>query len=171
MTLKEFFDLLADNPFLLLAYFGMIPLSALISGFMGKNEGHLSPWKYLYSALVYLICVPGIFSITLNVYLFLFEKQSVFNADIYTQILPIFSMFVTLLLIKSNVALDRIPGFNKLSGLCMAIFATLIFMWIIDRTRIFVISVVPFYYVGILFLVLLLVFRFGIGRMFNAKPK
>lgn len=169
MTLKEFFDLLADQPFLLLAYFGMIPLTALISGFMGKNEGHLSPWKYLYSALIYLICIPGIFSITLNVYLFLFEKQSVFNADIYTQILPILSMFVTLLLIKNNVPLDRIPGFNKLSGLCMAIFATLIFMWIIDRTRIFVISVVPFYYVGILFIVLLLTFRLGIGRMFNAK--
>ncbi len=169
MTLKEFFDLLADQPFLLLAYFGMIPLTALISGFMGKNEGHLSPWKYLYSALVYLICIPGIFSITLNVYLFLFEKQSIFSADIYTQILPILSMLGTLLLIKNNVPLDRIPGFNKLSGLCMAIFATLIFMWIIDRTRIFVISVVPFYYVGILFIVLFLTIRLGVGKMFNAK--
>ncbi len=169
MTLKEFFDLLAGQPLLLMAYFVMIPLTALIAGFMGKNEGHLSPWKYLYSALIYLICVPGIFSITLNVYLFLFEKQSVFNADIYTQIFPILSMFVTLLLIKNNVALDRVPGFNKLSGLCMAIFAALIFMWIIDRTRIFVFSTVPFYYVGILFIALLLVFRFGIGRMFNAK--
>ena len=169
MTLKEFFNLLADQPLLLLAYFGMIPLTALIAGFMGKNEGHLSPWKYLYSALVYLIAVPGIFSITLNVYLFLFEKQSVFNADIYTQILPILSMFVTLLLIKNNVALDRVPGFNKLSGLCIAIFATLIFMWIIDRTRIFVFSVIPFHYVGLMFIALLLAFRFGIGRMFSEK--
>jgi len=166
MTLKEFFDLLGDKPAFLLAYLLMIPLTAAVAGFMGRREGHLSPWKYLYSALVYLICVPGIFSITLNVYLFLFEKQSVFDANIYTQILPVLSMFITLLLIKNNVSLDRVPGFNKLSGLVIAILATLVFMWIIDRTRIFVISVIPFYYVGLLFIGLLVAFRLGISRIF-----
>lgn len=165
MTLKEFFDLLAGQPFWLLAYFVLIPLTAFIAGIMGKNEGHLSPWKYLYSTLIYLICVPGIFAIILNIYLFLFEKQSVFNADVFTQILPVFSMMATLMLIKNNVPLDRIPGFEKLSGLFMAIFAALMLMWIIDRTRIFAVTFVPFYYVILIFIALFLAIRFGMNRV------
>ena len=74
MTLKELFDLMAQNPVYLLFFFIVIPMTALLSGFFGKNEGHLSPWKYLYSTLIYLICVPGIFSVSLSIYMFLFEK-------------------------------------------------------------------------------------------------
>ena len=105
---------------------------------MGKGEGHLTPWKYLYSALVYLVCVPGIFSVTLDVYMFLFEKRSILQTDIYTQILPILSMVITLFIIKRNVNLDAIPGFGKLSGLIMMITATLLIMWGLDRTHFWV---------------------------------
>ena len=125
MTLQEFFDLLAESPILILSYFLLIPITAAVAGFMGKGEGHLSPWKYLYSSLVYLVCVPGILAISLNIYVFLFENQSIFKSDIFTQILPIFAMVVTLLIIRKNVPLDRIPGFEKLSGLFMLIFAVL----------------------------------------------
>lgn len=165
MTLKEFFNMLAGQPLLLLAFFVMIPITAVIAGVMGKGEGHLSPWKYLYATLIYLICVPGIFSITLNIYLFLFEKQSVFNADLFTQILPVFSMLATLMIIRNNVSLEAIPGFEKLSGLFMAIFATLILMWVFDRTRIFAVTFIPFQYVILLFIALFLVIRFGLSRM------
>jgi len=169
MTLKEFFDLLAENPIFLLAYFSLIPFTALLAGFMGKGEGHISPWKYLYSALIYLACVPGIFAITLNIYLFLFEKQSIFDADVYTQILPILSMVITLLLAKNNVALEQIPGFGKMSGLFMIIFSVLVIMWILDRTRIFVVafSYMPFYYVIFIFVALVVAMRVGVSRVFK----
>lgn len=169
MTLKEFFDLLAENPIFLLAYFSLIPFTALLAGVMGKGEGHIAPWKYLYSALVYLACVPGIFAITLNIYLFLFEKQSIFNADLYTQIIPIFSMVATLLIAKNNVNLDQIPGFGKMSGLFMIIFSVLVFMWIIDRTRIFVVvfASMPFYYVILIFVALVVAMRLGVSKLFS----
>lgn len=170
MTLKEFFELLAENPALILAYFLLIPITAAIAGFMGKGEGHITPWKYLYSALVYLVCVPGIFAITLNIYLFLFEKQSIFDSDIYTQIIPILSMVVTLLIAKNNVVLEQIPGFGKVSGLFMLIFAVLVIMWIVDRTRIFVVAFtyMPFYYVGLIFIGLFVMFRFGLAKLFKS---
>ena len=165
MTLGQFIEFLSENPFYIISFFVGIPLTAFIAGLFGKGEGHISPWKYLYSVLIYLVSVPGIFSFTLNVYLFLFERRSVFEADIYTQVLPIFSMIVTLLLIRNNVSLDRIPGFDKLSGLIFMILATIILMWFVDKTRIYVFSYLKFQNLLLIFVGLLLVFRLGWSKL------
>lgn len=169
MTLREFFELLASQPSLIVAFFLIIPFTAFLAGIMGKNEGHLSPWKYLYSTLVYLVCVPGIFAITLNIYFFLFEKQPILNTDVYTQILPILSMVGTLLIIRNNVSYDQIPGFGKLSGMMMMIFAVLVLMWGLDRTRIYIVAFtyMPFYYVLLIFAALLIAFRYGMKKVFS----
>lgn len=165
MTLKEFFELLAENPALIIAYFLLIPFTAFLAGVMGKNEGHIAPWKYLYSTLAYLVCVPGIFAITLSVYLFLFERRSVFETDVYTQILPILSMVATLLLMRSNVDLEKIPGFGKLSGLVMMIFATIIIMWFLEKTRIFVFSYLKIEYFLLILVGLFIAIRLGWSKL------
>lgn len=171
MTLEEFFGTISENPIMILSFFLLIPLTAAIAGFMGKGEGHLSPWKFLYSTLIYLVCVPGILAIALNFYTFLFERRSIFKFDIFTQILPIISMVATLLFVRKNVSLDRIPGFNKISGLFMMIFAGLILMWILDRTRIFVVAFtqMPFYYVGFIFVGLLVLLRLGMSKVLKTN--
>lgn len=161
MTLEELFQRLADNPAYILFYFAIIPFAALLAGWLSKGEGHLSPWKYLYSALIFLVSVPGIFAVTLSVYFFLFEKRPILQTDVYTQIVPVLSMVITLLTIKRNVSLDYIPGFDKLSGLITMITASLAIMWFIDRTRIWVVSFVRFEVVIGIFIVLLIVIRFG----------
>lgn len=167
MTLRDFFALLAENPSYIILFFGTIPLIALLANLMGRNEGNEVPWNYLYSMLLYGVCVPGIFAVTLNVYLFLFEKRSIFETDIYTQILPIVGMVATIFIVRQNADLNRIPGFDKLSGLIMMIAATLIFMWFIDRTRIMVFSYLPFSTVLIIFAVLLIVIRLGWSKMIS----
>ena len=68
MTLEEFLEKLVENPFYIIAYFALIPITALIAGFLGKDEGHLAPWNYLYSTLIYLVCVPGIFAFTFIIF-------------------------------------------------------------------------------------------------------
>lgn len=161
MTLQEFFDLITSNPAYIIFYFTIVPIAALLANVLGKGEGNDSPWNYLYSILIYLVCIPGIFSVTLNVYLFLFEKQSIFDSEIFTQILPILSMVFTILIIRNNANLDTIPGFGKLSGLIMMITATLIIMFFLDRTRIYIFSHVPISHAIGAFIVLLLVIRYG----------
>lgn len=167
MTLKDFFDLMSDNPAILLFYFIALPLTAFLACVLGRNEGHISPWKYLYSFLIYGACIPGIFAISLNIYLFLFERQSVMDANIYTQILPIIVMGFTLWFISKNVDLDQIPGFDKVGGLIMMIAAVLAVMWILDRTRIIAITFLPFWVVIVIVIVLLVVFRFGFKSFFS----
>ena len=119
MTLRELFNLFEDptNAVFILSFFLIIPVTALILGWVAKGEGHLNPWRHIYAGLIYLVSIPGIFAITLNVYLFLFERMSVMNMNVYTQLLPVFSMVATLIIVRNNVDLGWIPGFNKLSGL------------------------------------------------------
>jgi len=168
MTLQDFFDLLSANPAVLLFYFIAVPLTAFLAYIFGKNDGHLVPWKYLYSFLIYAACLPGIFSISLNVYLFLFERQSVLDANIYTQILPIIVMGFTLWFISKNVDLDLIPGFDKVGGLMMMIAGILALMWMLDKTRIFAITILPFWVVILIVVGLLVVARFGFKNFFSS---
>ena len=170
MTLKEFFNLLAANPAIIIFFFIACPLTAFLASILGKSEGHLSPWKYLYTFLVYAICIPGIFSVTLNIYLFLFERQSIFDTDIWTQILPIISMIATLLLIRQNVSFDEVPGFGKISGLIIVISGLLLLMWLADKTHIIAISIIPFHQVIIGFLILLVIIVLGWRKLFGQKP-
>ncbi len=171
MTLKESFDLLSEMPQQVLGYFLIIPLTALLAWLIGRGEGHLSPWKYLYTLLVFLVAIPGIFAVTLNLYLFLFEKQSIMDANIYTQILPIASMVVTFLLIRQNVRFDRVPGFGKIGGLITLIAIILGFMWIVDRTHIYVFSYMPFQQVLLIFAGLFLAARWSTKRLFSSPNR
>lgn len=165
MTLQEFFDLLSDNPSYILFFFFLMPFCAFLAGMLGKGEGHLSPWKYLYSAILYLACIPGIFAVTLSIYYFLFERIPILQTNVYTQILPIISMLLTIFIVKKNVPLDEVPGFDKLSGLIIIIAAALCIMWFVDRTRIWVVSFLPFQYVFLIFIGLLVIIRYGWAKM------
>jgi len=165
MTLGEFFTWTGENPVLLLSYFIGIPLIALLAGVFSKGEGHLSPWKYLYSALIYLVSIPGIFAVTLSIYLFLFERRSIMDTNLYTQVLPVLSMVATILIIKKQVSLDLVPGFDKISGLILIIASMMVIMWIIDKTHIYAITFMPFYVVVLILLAGFFVIRLGLRRM------
>ncbi|MDX1478777.1 MAG: hypothetical protein R3301_13785 [Saprospiraceae bacterium] len=165
MTLGDFFEICSNNPAILIFYFVAVPLTALLALILARGEGHLSPWKYLYTALIYLACVPGIFALTLNVYLFLFERQSIMDTNLFTQILPLISMVITLYLVRRNVSLDAVPGFDKLGGLLIMIIAVLSLMWILDKTRIIAFTYIPLIYVVLILVAILVAIRFGMRRM------
>ncbi len=165
MTLGEFFGLLNQNPAIVIFFFIAVPLSALLGLVFGKGEGHQSPWKYFYCAIVYLACVPGIFAITLNLYQFLFERMPVREMNIFTQILPLISMAVSLYLVKKNVSLDQIPGFGKLSALFVVILVVLALMWGLDRTRVIAFTGFPFYYVILILIAMFVVVRFAMNKL------
>jgi hypothetical protein len=168
MTLRELFDYLSANPGTVVFFFALLPLVALLAGFFGKGEGHLSPWKYLYSALVFLVCVPGIFAAAMAVYLFLFERGgSIFNVNLLTQVLPIVSMVVTLGIIRQNAPFSYIPGFGRLSDLIVMIVSVLVLMYFLDRLHLIAWVYVPVQWLLLIVVGLLVVFRFGLKRMLS----
>jgi hypothetical protein len=161
MTLQEFFNYLGAHPFMVMAYFLGIPFTALLAGFMSKGEGHLSPWKYLYSTLIYLVCVPGIFATAFSVYVFIFERGSIMNTDVLSQIVPILSMILTLSIIQRSVPFEYIPGFDKISTLITMICAVLALMYLLDRTHLIVWVNLPVIYFVVILAALLFVVRWG----------
>ncbi len=167
MTLGEFFDLLSANPAILCFLFVATPLTAFLAGIFSKGEGHLSPWRELYSFLVYMACLPGIFAITLNIYMFFFDRQPILQTNVYTQIIPIISMILTLWIINKSVSFKDIPGFEKLGGLVMILTALIIIMWLLEKMHIFAITFIPFHYFILLLIGILIAVRFGWKRMFK----
>ena len=168
MTLWDFFQAASAQPVYIVFYFVMIIVVALLTGWLAKGEGEDSPWKYLYSTLLYLVCVPGILAVGLAIYLFLFERRSIFAMNMLLEVLPVISMIATILIIRKNVNVDRIPGFDKLSGLVMMISAALAIMWFVDRVRIVIFSSMPIQYLLFIFVGLLLLIRIGWSRLIKS---
>ncbi len=168
MTLRDIFDQISINPNGLLWFLVCIPLlTFLISIWQDRNTPpQLSPTRYGYAAMAYLTSIPGIFAITLNVYLFLFERQSIWDMNLITQLLPIVTMVGTLIIIKRNIPFEYVPAFGKLSGFVTLIFAMIGIMWFVDRLRIYAITYIPFQYIAITFIGMLLLIRFGWNKMF-----
>ncbi|WP_064196849.1 MULTISPECIES: hypothetical protein [Emticicia] len=164
MTLRELFQQIGENPNFLLFYFLIIPSSAAIAGILGKDEDHLSPWKYLYATLIYLVSIPGIFAVALNAYFFLFQRGDVMQTDVYLQILPIIVMVLTIFLIRRNVDLSLVPGFDKISGLWFMLFTTMLLMWLLEKIHIVVFSYLPFQYLLVVFAVLFALIYLGWRR-------
>ncbi len=171
MTLQELFEYFSDRPRLVLGYFILVPLLALAAGALDKDRGHYLPWNYIYAVLIYLVCIPGIFAFTLNIYLFLFEKRNIMATDLYTQVLPIVSMVITLWIIRKNVYLDYIPGFDRLSGLIMLITAALAIMWLVDRFRVIAFTQIRFQYVILFLLGLIFVMRYGVKSILGSPNR
>lgn len=167
MTLGEFFEATSANPKLVLYYSLAIPVIAGVISIVAGEEGKLSPWKYFYSALIFLVSIPGIFAVFLNLYLFLFEKSSIMDTNIYTQILPVVIMFLTFFIIRIKTSFSDIPGFEKISGLIMIISVIMLLMWIADRTHIFAISItrLPIQYIFLIFIGLYLFFRYALKNL------
>jgi amino acid transporter len=85
--------------------------------------------------------------------------------NLTTQVLPVLAMIATILIIRRNVDLDLVPGFDKISGLILIIATLMCLMWIIDKTRIYSITFMPFYVVILILLAGFFVIRLGLKKL------
>lgn len=165
MTLNDLFQYTLDNPLNVVFYFCLIPFAALLAGWMEREEGHLPPWNYLYSTLIYLVAVPAILSVAYNIYKWMFERGSIMNTNLLLQVLPVASMLLTFYIVKRQVRIEALPGFDRLGGLVLIISGAMAIMWFMDKVRIIAFTYFPIHYLLIIFLVLLVVVRFGWKRL------
>jgi hypothetical protein len=137
MTARDLVALAAQYQWHLTALFVVLPL---VSGLMrfahGQGRGGLSPWKYLYSVMIYLSCVPGILAAILTGYALFFTKENLLDVNLVIYMLPIVSMAVTLIIIAKSVSFDDIPGFDRISGLMVLLAITFVLVLAIQKTRI-----------------------------------
>jgi len=173
MSLQELFERTSEHPTSILIFFLMLPITAFIAGAMtDEEERYDKPWEYLYSVLIHLACIPGILALTMCAYHLFFDRRSLVDLNVFTYFLPIVAMIGTLFVIKQDVNLDRIPGFDRIPGLLTMIAATFIGILLLQKTRIWVMfnggSAVNLL---IIFVVIFVLFRWGLSRFFQSTPK
>lgn len=140
MTIEELLSLMSGAPFTVLLIFLFPPLYALLLKLLhSPAKSTQAPWKYLYAILVYLTCIPGLSMSVLTAYQLFVQKVNLLSLDLVVYLLPITSMVITLLLIRSQISFKDIPGFNRLSGLMLMLAAAFGIVFILDRLRLLVI--------------------------------
>lgn len=170
MTLQEIFDWVALNPWYFIAYLVLVPVIAFAVNAANGDSSVKSPYGFLYTGLIYLSSIPGVFALTLCIYKFLFENGGFLSVNILVYFMPILSMLVTLSVIRQKVDLNLVPGFEKISGYLMMMFGLMAFMFFLDRTHIFAFVRLPFMGLVAIFIIALVGFQIGWSRIF-AKPE
>ncbi|MDB6110075.1 MAG: hypothetical protein JWR69_1825 [Pedosphaera sp.] len=139
MTTRELTQAVDHQPLALAGLFVALPLAAWLCGRLHQpGNGGKAPSKYVYSLLVYLACLPGIFAAVLTGYALFLTKENLLDVSFQVYILPIVSMVVTLVLIRKKVSFDEVPGFDRLSGLMVMIGCSFAIALVIQKTKIFI---------------------------------
>lgn len=123
----------------LVAFFVLPPVLAWICGRIhGQGNGVNSPWKYIYSVLVYAVCIPGLLASVLTGYGLFFRNENMLDVNLAVYVLPIISMIVTLIFIHKTVNFENVPGFDRISGLMVMIGCSFVIALAIQKTRIWI---------------------------------
>jgi len=139
MTTRELIQQAGARPLWLIAGCVAPPVLAWLCGWLhGRGRGGIAPWKYAYSLLVYLVCVPGISAVVLTAYTLFFTRENLLDVNPLVYALPIASMVATLVLIRKNVDFDQVPGFDRLAGLMVMIGCSFGLALAIQKTNIWV---------------------------------
>jgi hypothetical protein len=138
MTPRDLIDWTATQPLWISGFLAALPLLALLLGLLHvRGAGNDAPWKYFYSTLVYLACVPGMLGAVLVLYLLLFARESLLDVSLLATFGPLASMGLTLALAGRNVEFRPLPGFGRLSGLMTMLGMTFAVLFLLSRTRLF----------------------------------
>lgn len=169
MTLQQLFDWIGQNPTWIMIFFLSLPILSFVITWVIGEYSYQSPGKYIYSALIYAACTPGIFATLLVFYTLFFENKSLLEVNLFIYFLPILSMFTVLMILSRKLQLEHIPGFDKISGLVSMIVAASVVIFLLSRMRIWTVFVGSIWHLLGLFIVLLVVFRVGFKRLFAKR--
>jgi len=137
MTINDLINLASGHLLALVLFFVAPAVIAWLCGVMhGRGNGGNAPWKYVYSVLVYLVCIPGLLASVLTAYQLFFQHADLMKVNIAVYFLPILSMIVTLIFIHKTVNFENVPGFDRISGLMVMIGCSFLIALIIDKMRI-----------------------------------
>lgn len=158
MTIRELFDYAGNHSLALLVLLLIPPL--LVWGMSlchPRESGTTSPWKYAYSGLVYVTCVPGMFAAVVTGYALFFTRENLLDVNFLAYLLPIASMAATLVLIERRVGFAGLPGLGRLWGLMVLLGISFALALAIQKTAIWL-----FFGGSILMLLALAAFAFAL---------
>lgn len=158
MNLQDLINWINTSQNHILIYFGAILALSFISTLI-VNPKNISTIKYLMSALVYAVVVPGILSIFLLLYNILFLNSNILQISIVTYFVPIVAMIFTLFVLNRKVKMSKLPGFTKLSSLFVMISITFFILFFLHRSYFGVFILGSFTHLIALFIGVMIILR------------
>lgn len=143
MTVGELFDLLRNNPNYIIGGAAAVMVVLCLLYLVPSRKRYQSPWKFIYTLILYTATVPAIFVVTLFLYYFLFERSQMVSFDFLLHGIPLLLMVVTYAIVKNQVKIAYIPGFGRLTSIITLVALVLIFLWFFDRVHIFTVTLLP----------------------------
>jgi hypothetical protein len=137
----------------------------------GNDGGHLTPWKFIYSAIIYCSAIPGIFMLFFTGYLVIIQHANMLNLNVLVYVLPILSMAMTLYIIRKSVSFAEIPGFNRIAGLFGIIVSVFFIIFILDRFRIFVVFYGSIWVFCLIWIAIFVLIKISIGLIAGKARK
>ncbi len=171
MTIQDMITKIEQiNPWILLAFFLSPPIFTWIIGKChDQGYGNYKPWNFIYSFLVYLVCVPGMFTGVLLAYSVFFIRQNLLEVNIFVYFLPLACMIITLVLVGKNADWEYLPGVDRLYALMIIIIISLSIALAIQKTRIWIFfggTIKTLIYIVILCFILL---KWSSYKLFHSK--
>jgi len=172
MTTRQLIVMAGHHGALLAGLFALAPVAAWLCGLAhGKGRGADDPWKYIYSVLVYVACVPGTFAAVLTCYTLLFTRENLLDVNPLVYFLRLVSMIVTLAFIRKRVDFELIPGFERLSGLLVMIACSFAIALAIQKTKIFLFFGGSIHWLLLLAAVIFGLLKWGAHLLFRGRDE
>lgn len=137
MTLLDLFALLDRHPFPVLAHgIGLPALAFAVSHYRDAVPLESSPVRWLYSAILYAVCLPGL--VATVAIADVVTHGGLLEVGLLSQLLPLLSMLATLALFRRLPNPEAIPGFRRLTGFIWVLILTALALSLLMRTRIWI---------------------------------
>lgn len=117
MTLRDWIMHIGQQQTLLFLIFGGVPALSLLGFLLPKSVRYQKGTLWLYSLMVHLSCIPGMFALALLAYSLFFTRENLLDVNAMVYFLPPLSMGLTLFLLRQQITFDLVPGFGRLLGL------------------------------------------------------
>lgn len=138
MSVNELLRRFEDYTGWAVCFFAALPMLALLVSFLYKRTAKSAFIESVFSAIIYLSAIPGVFACILLFYILFFIRANLLNVDIVFSFLPVISMGLVFGIIGKNANFDDLPGFGRLTGLMLLIAIVSCVTLAIYKLRIFV---------------------------------
>lgn len=164
MTLQDLIYWFGENQTGVLGYFGVLLVFTLILIAI-VNNSNFDAVKYLLSAVVYAVTVPGILSAIILLYSLFILKADLLNVNVVVYFVPVIAMVLTLVIMNKKVPMRKIPGFDRLSGLMIMICVAFSIVFVLQKTYFGIFLFGGFTQLLVVFAVLLIIIRVAWARI------
>ncbi|MCK5803905.1 MAG: hypothetical protein KAI66_13790 [Lentisphaeria bacterium] len=170
MSIEDLIQKLGSHPVLLLCALAFPVATAFLLPRLHKpGQGETGVWRYLYSILIHYATFPGVLACVLTGYQLFIQRGNLLSVNLLVYFLPIGVMMATLFLVTRAVDLDRIPGFDRLSGFVTTIAIAFTIALVILKLRIGLLFFSSIWTFLLLAAILYGLFRAGLRTMARGK--